>query len=261
MSMPAVSKHLKVLERAGLIARGREAQWRPCRIEAQALKPVDDGSRTTAASGRSASIASTITCANCRRRKRTSEGKGGSQSQEGEEPWPQEIVSRQPTTARSSSSACSMPRSPSCGSAGPSSSIWTQWSAPRGFTIPYSRGRSAPRRQMALLHARARRQRALARRRLSRDRSEPAAGDDPCLGRGRHARSRDPRDGAVRGSRRQDQGHARSRPASTPPARATATRAAGANASTSSPSISPHTARRFEFKKQGKTWTPSPSTR
>jgi DNA-binding transcriptional ArsR family regulator len=42
MSMPAVSKHLKVLERAGLIARGRAAQWRPCRIEAQALKPVDE---------------------------------------------------------------------------------------------------------------------------------------------------------------------------------------------------------------------------
>ena len=34
MSLPAVSKHLKVLERAGLIARGREAQWRPCRLEA-----------------------------------------------------------------------------------------------------------------------------------------------------------------------------------------------------------------------------------
>src|SRR5205814_10666200 len=33
MSLPAVSKHLKVLERAGLIARGREAQWRPCRIQ------------------------------------------------------------------------------------------------------------------------------------------------------------------------------------------------------------------------------------
>ena len=42
MSLPAVSKHLKVLERAGLIARGREAQWRPCRIEANALKEVDD---------------------------------------------------------------------------------------------------------------------------------------------------------------------------------------------------------------------------
>ena len=38
MSMPAVSKHLKVLERAGLIARGREAQWRPCRLEAAPLK-------------------------------------------------------------------------------------------------------------------------------------------------------------------------------------------------------------------------------
>ena len=42
MSLPAVSKHLKVLERAGLIARGREAQWRPCRIEPGALKSIDD---------------------------------------------------------------------------------------------------------------------------------------------------------------------------------------------------------------------------
>ena len=40
MSMPAVSKHLRVLERAGLIARGREAQWRPCRIDASPLKQV-----------------------------------------------------------------------------------------------------------------------------------------------------------------------------------------------------------------------------
>jgi DNA-binding transcriptional ArsR family regulator len=38
MSLPAVSKHLKVLERAGLITRGRKAQWRPCRIEAGPLK-------------------------------------------------------------------------------------------------------------------------------------------------------------------------------------------------------------------------------
>jgi hypothetical protein len=37
-----VSKHLKVLERAGLITRGREAQWRPCRIDVDALRPVDD---------------------------------------------------------------------------------------------------------------------------------------------------------------------------------------------------------------------------
>ena len=40
MSMPAVSKHLKVLERAGLIARGRAAQWRPCRLAAAPLKDV-----------------------------------------------------------------------------------------------------------------------------------------------------------------------------------------------------------------------------
>jgi DNA-binding transcriptional ArsR family regulator len=40
MTMPGISKHLKVLERAGLIARGRDAQWRPCRLEAGPLKEV-----------------------------------------------------------------------------------------------------------------------------------------------------------------------------------------------------------------------------
>jgi DNA-binding transcriptional ArsR family regulator len=42
MSLQAISKHLKVLERGGLIVRGREAQWRPCRIETRALREVDD---------------------------------------------------------------------------------------------------------------------------------------------------------------------------------------------------------------------------
>lgn len=42
MSLPAVSQHLKVLEHAGLISRGREAQWRPCRLEASALKEATD---------------------------------------------------------------------------------------------------------------------------------------------------------------------------------------------------------------------------
>jgi DNA-binding transcriptional ArsR family regulator len=42
ITLPAISKHLKVLERAGLIARGREAQWRPCRIAPDGLRPVDD---------------------------------------------------------------------------------------------------------------------------------------------------------------------------------------------------------------------------
>jgi len=41
MSLPAISKHLKVLEKAGLVSRGREAQWRPCHLEAEALKPMD----------------------------------------------------------------------------------------------------------------------------------------------------------------------------------------------------------------------------
>jgi len=42
MSLPAISKHLKVLERAGLISRGRDAQRRPCRIEAARLKEATD---------------------------------------------------------------------------------------------------------------------------------------------------------------------------------------------------------------------------
>jgi DNA-binding transcriptional ArsR family regulator len=42
MSLPAISKHLKVLQRAGLIERGREAQWRPCRLAAAPLRDVDD---------------------------------------------------------------------------------------------------------------------------------------------------------------------------------------------------------------------------
>lgn len=42
ISQPAISKHLKVLEHAGLISRSREAQYRPCRLEPQALKRVDE---------------------------------------------------------------------------------------------------------------------------------------------------------------------------------------------------------------------------
>ena len=40
MSLPAISKHLKVLEHAGLISRGRQAQWRPCRLEAAPLREI-----------------------------------------------------------------------------------------------------------------------------------------------------------------------------------------------------------------------------
>ena len=41
ISLPAISRHLKVLESAGLISRGREAQWRPCKLEAEPLKQLD----------------------------------------------------------------------------------------------------------------------------------------------------------------------------------------------------------------------------
>jgi DNA-binding transcriptional ArsR family regulator len=57
MSLPAVSKHLRVLERAGLIVQRREAQWRPCRIEARPLKEPS----TTGTSGRSGSVGWTST--------------------------------------------------------------------------------------------------------------------------------------------------------------------------------------------------------
>src|SRR6266849_5805934 len=42
ISLPAISRHLKVLERSGLIARGREAQWRPCRLKAKPMKDAVD---------------------------------------------------------------------------------------------------------------------------------------------------------------------------------------------------------------------------
>jgi len=42
MTMPAITKHLKVLERAGLIERGKEAQWRPCRLRAEPLREIED---------------------------------------------------------------------------------------------------------------------------------------------------------------------------------------------------------------------------
>ena len=73
MSMPAVSKHLRVLERAGLIARGREAQWRPCRIEAGPLKEVADWAERYRHIWERASTGSTLPA--------------GTES-EGEETWP-----------------------------------------------------------------------------------------------------------------------------------------------------------------------------
>ena len=64
MSLPAISKHLKVLERAGLITRSRDAQWRPCSLEGARLKRFPSGSITTAVSGSRASTGWTNICAN-----------------------------------------------------------------------------------------------------------------------------------------------------------------------------------------------------
>ena len=71
MTQPAVSKHLKVLERAGLISRGREAQCRPRRLEAEPLAEATDvAGAVPRSSGRPASCASTPFSRRCRRRRR-----------------------------------------------------------------------------------------------------------------------------------------------------------------------------------------------
>ena len=62
LTLPGISKHLKVLERCGIISRTRHAQFRPCHLEARALSRPPPGSRTTAGSGRSGSTSSTPTC-------------------------------------------------------------------------------------------------------------------------------------------------------------------------------------------------------
>jgi len=62
-----VTKHLKVLQRAGLITRGRQAQWRPSRIDARALRVAPIGWNPIAASGKRSSTASTTICAICKR--------------------------------------------------------------------------------------------------------------------------------------------------------------------------------------------------
>ena len=61
ISLQAISKHLKVLEHAGLISRGRNAQYRPCRLEAESSTPPSTGSSGTGRSGRNGSTNSSNT--------------------------------------------------------------------------------------------------------------------------------------------------------------------------------------------------------
>jgi len=67
MSLPAISKHLKVLERAGLIARVRDAQWRSCAWRRLSSKTRPSGWRNTGVSGKKASIVWTTIWANCKK--------------------------------------------------------------------------------------------------------------------------------------------------------------------------------------------------
>ena len=72
MSLPAVSKHLKVLERAKLITRGREAQWRPCKLKPAPLKDAADWiDHYRGAFGSKVSTGSTIICGKFKRRKKS----------------------------------------------------------------------------------------------------------------------------------------------------------------------------------------------
>ena len=129
MSLPAVSKHLKVLERAGLIARGREAQWRPCRIEPNALR---DGRRLARALSPAVGGAP-----------RPAGGLPEGAAGQGEEAQARSVAARssidlERDPRRSSPRACSMRRARWCWT------VWTdpkhlaQWWGPNGFTTTTS---------------------------------------------------------------------------------------------------------------------------
>ena len=146
MTQPAISKHLKVLERAGLVSRRRDAQRRPCRLEADALRARPrSGSTSTGASGPSATSAST-----------TSSG-SRSDTQEGPRPMTPPSARPRPSsrsaTGRSASCGRSGPRASSCSTPTPSpSSCAAGWARPSGRWP--SADRPAPRRQLPLRDAR-----------------------------------------------------------------------------------------------------------
>jgi uncharacterized protein YndB with AHSA1/START domain/DNA-binding transcriptional ArsR family regulator len=82
MTLPGISKHLKVLERAGLIERGREAQWRPCRLKAGPLKSIADWVEEYRQFWEESFDRLTTTCASYRERKRNMAAKRNSPSKE-----------------------------------------------------------------------------------------------------------------------------------------------------------------------------------
>jgi DNA-binding transcriptional ArsR family regulator len=140
MSLPAVSKHLKVVERAGLIARGREAQWRPCRIEFAALKDVDDWLEAY-------------------RRLWDARLDRLDDYRQGEVTWTQEITPAPGRTrGRLSPPACSTRRANSSLKRGPIKTPGAMVGAER-LHYHHSRDRRAAWRRLAVRHARPRRRR------------------------------------------------------------------------------------------------------
>ena len=146
MSLPAVSKHLKVLERAGLIARGREAQWRPCRIEPEALKGVDDWLERYRRLWEERFDRLDDTCSEA--------------ASQGEEAWPQEIASIW-SRIRGRSSPTRVFDAPRelVFAAWTDPKHLAQWWGPNGFTTTTRAFDMRAGRRLALRHARPRRPR------------------------------------------------------------------------------------------------------
>ena len=130
MSLPAVSKHLKVLEHAGLITRSREAQWRPCRIDPRALKDVDDWLQHYRRF-----FEESFDRLDAYLKKLQAKGT----ADQGQKTWPQEIASTSiPIRARSSVSASSTRRAISFSRLGPTPNILRNGGARSAFTTTTS---------------------------------------------------------------------------------------------------------------------------
>ena len=174
MSLPAISKHLKVLERAGLITRGREAQWRPCRLHARPLKGAADWLEHYRIFWEQSLD---------RLEDYLKELQG-----QGEAPWPQTLARR---SANSSSRASSMRRAAWCSRRGRSRNISRAGGDRRASPRSTARWTSASAAPTAVGMRSPRGHRALEARRLSRARRARAHRLHLRLGkRRRHARAR-----------------------------------------------------------------------
>ena len=142
MSMPAISKHLKVLQRAGLIERGREAQWRPCRLAAAPLKDASDWLDHYRRFWEEAFDRLEDYLRELQKQE--------PQKKEKQE-WPQEIASPpNPSIASWSSRASSTRRASWCGKRSPMRERPGNWWGPKGLTSRVPQTRAAPGRHVSI---------------------------------------------------------------------------------------------------------------